>query len=423
MSRRYPQARISNLSQGAVPGQRAWRLSAFGLCERVAEGGVTRAFLGCLRAISVLACLAVAVTPSRAEGIRVKDITTVAGARDNQLYGLGMVVGLNRTGARSLSTQQMAIDMLRKQEMTTAIARQTLEDNVFWSHSISKVMVTADLPPFAHKGSRLDVVVSVMDDAISLQGGTLLMTPLKGADGEVYAVAQGSVSIGGLQSFYANASQIQNHPTSGRIPAGAIVEREELGKVLDQGCVRLLLREPDFKTAKNIVDAVNKKYNYAAFAIDAGAVQIRAPLNLACDPASLISELGLLEITPDSPARVVINERTGTVVVGNHVRISAVGIAHGNLIIQPATAPAATAQPTIDPGVPAPPDAYPLLGAAPLPPGAVPPGDKLNPVRPTITVAELCQALNALGVTPKDLVAIFQALKVSGALQAELVVM
>jgi flagellar P-ring protein precursor FlgI len=390
--------------------------------------------------------------PAQAQGIRVKDITTVAGARDNQLYGLGLVVGLNRTGARSLATQQMAIDMLRKLETTTTIARLTLEDPVFWSHSISQVMVTADLPPFARKGARLDVTVSVMDDATSLQGGTLLLTPLRGADGEVYAVAQGSVSIGGLQSFFATPGQLQNHPTAGRIPAGAIVEREELGKVVERGCMRLLLRDPDFKTAKLIADAVNKKYSDSAFAIDAGSVQIRAPLNLSIDPASLISEVGLLEVTPDIPARVVINERTGTVVVGNHVRIAAVAIAHGNLVIRPASAaaepatpatPAVPAAPTMDPGFPPSPYAgpyagpyatpyagpyatpylSPFLGATPLPPNTVPQGDKLNPVAPTITVAELSQALNALGVTPKDLIAVFQALKASGALKADLVVM
>lgn len=375
---------------------------------------VTRGF----RLVVLLGIFVIVAAPSLGQGIRVKDISTVAGARDNQLYGMGLVVGLNRTGARSLATQQIAIDMLRKLGVTSKIARQTLEDNVFTSSSISSVMVTANLPPFARKGTRLDVTVSVLDDANSLQGGTLLFTPLEGADGEVYAVAQGSVSIGGMQGFFPAPGQTQNHPTSGRIPSGAIVERQELGKILDNGFVRLLLHQPDYATARKIADAINKGFGCDAVTIDPSTIQVQVPWNLRSNPIRFISEVGLLEITPDSPARVVINERTGTVVVGNQVRISTVAIAHGNLVIEPATpAPAPAPAPGAAP-------AFPLLGqAAPLVPGQLPEGDKLNPVGKTVTVAELSRALNALGVTPKDLIAIFQALRESGALHAELAVM
>jgi len=368
----------------------------------------------CLRLVVVLGILVVVAAPSLGQGIRVKDIISVAGARDNQLYGMGLVVGLNRTGARSLATQQIAIDMLRKLDVTTKIARQTLEDNVFISSSISSVMVTANLPPFARKGTRLDVTVSVLDDAINLQGGTLLLTPLKGADGEVYAVAQGAVSIGGMQGFFPAPGQTQNHPTSGRIPSGAIVERQELGKILDNGFVRLLLHQPDYSTARKIADAINKSFDADANTIDPATIEVQVPLKSRANPIGFVSELGLLEINPDSPARVVINERTGTVVVGNHVRISTVAIAHGNLVIEPATpAPAATAVP-----------GFPIPGlVTPLAPGELPEGDKLNAVGRTVTVAELSRALNALGVTPRDLIAIFQALRESGALHAELAVM
>ncbi len=368
----------------------------------------------CLRSVVVLGILVITAAPSLGQGIRVKDITYVAGARENQLYGMGLVVGLNRTGARSLATQQIAIDMLRKLDVTSKIARQTLEDNVFISSSISSVMVTADLPSFARKGTRMDVTVSVLDDAISLQGGTLLLTPLKGADGEVYAVAQGTVSIGGMQGFFAAPGQSQNHPTSGRIPSGAIVEREELGKIHDNGFVRLLLHDPDFATARKIADAINSNFNAGAVMIDPATIQIQVPRQSQVNPVRFIGELGLLEVTPDAAARVIINERTGTVVVGNRVKISTVAIAHGNLVIEPAKpAPATPAAG----GLP-----FAAL-ATPLTPGEAPEGDKLNRVGRTVTVAELTRALNALGVTPKDLIAIFQALRESGALHAELVVM
>jgi len=368
----------------------------------------------CLRSVVVLGILVITAAPSLGQGIRVKDITYVAGARENQLYGMGLVVGLNRTGARSLATQQIAIDMLRKLDVTSKIARQTLEDNVFISSSISSVMVTADLPSFARKGTRMDVTVSVLDDAISLQGGTLLLTPLKGADGKVYAVAQGTVSIGGMQGFFAAPGQSQNHPTSGRIPSGAIVEREELGKIHDNGFVRLLLHDPDFATARKIADAINSNFNAGAVMIDPATIQIQVPRQSQVNPVRFIGELGLLEVTPDAAARVIINERTGTVVVGNRVKISTVAIAHGNLVIEPAKpAPATPAAG----GLP-----FAAL-ATPLTPGEAPEGDKLNRVGRTVTVAELTRALNALGVTPKDLIAIFQALRESGALHAELVVM
>ena len=385
--------------------------------------------------ILCLVCLGTSVAPCHAE-VRIKDITEVEGARSNQLKGLGLVVGLNGTGARTLATQQMAIDMLRKMDVTTKIARQSLLDNVFKSTSVAAVMVTTEIPPFARKGSRLDVVVSVIDDSISLEGGTLLLTPLEGADREVYAVAQGQVSIGGFNVRTTGAGIQKNHPTVGRVQRGAIVEREALGQIDQGGVVRFLLRNSDYSTAKSIVQVINQKYPASAKAIDEGTIQVRIPLTFARDLPSFVNEIGQLKVMPDAPARVVINERTGTVIVGHQVRISAVAFTHGNLFIKPNVA------------IAPPPDPE---GLTPLP-GAPPPrrdgsGDEideilealkprelsrapqsvvpltLSDVDQTYTVAELARVLNALGVSPRDLIAIFQALEESGLLHAELVFM
>ncbi|MBW3539803.1 MAG: flagellar basal body P-ring protein FlgI [Planctomycetes bacterium] len=421
-------------------------------------------------------------SPARAD-VRLKDITDIEGARSNQLYGLGLVVGLNGTGARqqSLATRQLAIDMLRKLNVVTKIARQDLEDNVFQSDSIAAVMVTAELPPFAREGSRIDVVVSVIDTARSLEGGTLLLTPLQGADGEVYGVAQGPVSVGGFDlSLLPQIGGLRNHPTVGRIARGAIVEREALGELQHDGHVRFLLHQPDYATAKLVADAINTRFDFGtptappgvppaitllrkdtngvvtrqvsthvepewpfpppkaagplglpdipqeiARTLDAGTIEVLIPPKYMRDVVTFISEIGELEIIPDTEARVVINERTGTIVVGQDVKISTVAIAHGNLVIRP-IGPATPPQPG--------PAAQALLGLPPTPapppfpggaffPGAIVEGDKLNVVRRSFTVAELARALNSLGVLPRDLIAIFQALQESGALHAKLVIM
>lgn len=362
--------------------------------------------------------------------VRIKDITSVEGARGNQLYGVGLVVGLNNTGARNLSTQQMAIDMLRKVEMSTTIARQSLLDNVFKSTSISKVWVTAELPEFARKGSKLDITVSVLDDATSLEGGTLVLTPLRGADGEVYAVSQGQVSIGGFRVRGANNGQL-NHPTVARIQGGAFVEREVLGEINQNGLVRLLLRDPDFATSANISHAINERFPGTSKTVDPGTVQIRIPVGLTRRVTEFVGEIGLLPVNADTPAKVIINERTGTVIVGHNVRVSAVAIAHGNLVIKPnlsvvsppssGDSPFPLANP---PSLRSPPDDEDdRSGRLPIPPAPDDRPQTFHRIEPTYTVAELARILNALGVTPRDLIAIFQALKHSGALHAELVIM
>jgi flagellar P-ring protein FlgI len=368
--------------------------------------------------------------------VRIKDITEVEGARSNQLNGIGLVIGLNGTGSKSLATHQMAIDMLRRKNLTTKIARQSQTDNVFKSTSVSMVAVTAELPPYSRKGSRLNVMVSVIDDATSLEGGTLMFTPLEGADSEVYATVQGSVSIGGFNVRTTGAGIQKNHPTVGRVQGGGLVEKQALGQIDQGGVVRLLLRNSDYSTAKAIVQAINQRFPASANAVDPGTIQVRIPLTFARELPSFVNEIGLLKVTPDAPARVVINERTGTVIVGHQVRISAASFNHANLSIKPNV----TIAPSAD-----------EFGLAPLPRASSPQrdaaGDEIDdilsalrprelprgpqsvvPLRPsnvdqTFTVDELARVLNALGVSPRDLIAIFQALAESGLLHAELVFM
>lgn len=379
-------------------------------------------------------CVVALCAPCRGQGeVRIKDITQVEGAMSNKLYGTGLVVGLYGTGGRSLSTQQMAIDMLRKLEMTTKIARQTLLDNVFKSTNISQVMVTVELPAFARKGSKLDVTVSVLDDASSLEGGTLLLTPLRGADGEVYVTAQGQLSIGGFRVASNVAGGQKNHPTVARAQNGGMVEREVVGQIDHGGIVRLLLRDADYTTAKAIMLAINKQYAATAKTLDAGTIQLRVPLQRRLDIPDFVSEIGELRVMPDTPARVVINERTGTVIVGHQVRISSVAIAHGNLVIKPNVTIPATPPPKAPPDEERgpPPDessdsVEDILKS--LRPRNLPATDPQQPlilhnIEETFTVADLARVLNALGVSPRDLIAIFQALKESGAMHADLVVM
>ena len=352
-------------------------------------------------------------TPASGQ-VRIKDITDLDGARSNQLYGFGLVVGLDGTGSRSSFTQQVAVDMLQKMNVTAQIFSQLPSDNVIRSTSISAVMVTAEIGPYARKGSKIDVTVSAMDDARSLQGGVLLLTPLRGADSEVYAVAQGPLSIGGFAIGGQSARAQKNQVNVGRIPNGANVEKEALGEVLQLNKARLLLKEPDLHTARRIAKAINFRHKEAAIVQDAGAVVVCLPDASLKNPMPFLSEVGLYDVYPDAPARVVINERTGTVVAGDNVTISATAIAHGNLYLMAAEVPIVSQPNPLGGG-----------GTAVVPRtqlGATEQGARLNVVPRTTTVAELARALNMLGVTPRDLISIFQALKQAGALHAEIVV-
>lgn len=344
--------------------------------------------------------------------IRIKDITDVAGARKNQLVGFGLVVGLDQTGSRSTFTQQVAVDLLQRQGVATGIFSQLPSESVLRSTSISAVMVTAEIGPFVRRGGTIDVTVSTLDDTRSLQGGTLVLTPLRGVDGEVYAVAQGPLSIGGF-SVTAQASGVQkNHLNVGRIPNGATVEKEAPGEVLVHGRVTLLLREADFNTSRLIAKTINDRFPGVASPVDPGQVVLCPAPDPHRTPTQFVAEVGLMEVRPDVPARVVINERTGTVVAGEHVGISTTAVSHGNLYIGVSTT-TTVSQPN------------PLAGGGTVvvPQTTVSAAEerrRMIVLPQATTVAEVARALNALGVTPRDLIAIFQAIKQAGALHAEL---
>ena len=280
-------------------------------------------------------CLVALLVPGMAlAGVRLKDVTDLEGARSNQLYGFGLVVGLANTGGKSLFTQQVATDMLQRLCVGSKTVQDVSSDNVFRSGNISAVMVTTEIGPFARQGSRIDVTVSVLDDAKSLLGGTLLLTPLRGVDGVVYAVAQGSLTLGGFSAKGQAASVQKNQVTVGTIVGGALVEHEARGEVLCNGRVRLLLkrRRPCNRGPRS------PRWSMRGFP-DTLSPSMGAPCRSKFLPSSgrtpwlSLSEMGNLEVIPDVPARVVINERTGTVVAGENVKISTVAIAHGNLAV------------------------------------------------------------------------------------------
>jgi len=366
-----------------------------------------------LQLIAALLLMFAAAMPAQAQ-VRIKDITDLDGARNNQIYGFGLVAGLDGTGSRSTFTQQVAVDMLQRLSVTAQIFSQLPSDNVIRSTSISAVMVTAEIGPFSRKGSRVDVNVSAIDDALSLQGGILIMTPLRGPDGEVYGLAQGALSIGGFAVAGQTGIAQKNQLNTGRIPNGAIIEKEALGEVMRRDKFRLLIKQPDYNTSRLIARAINEHYPDCATTQDGGAVIVCVPQAKAASPPSFISEVGLFEVYPDIPARVVINERTGTVVAGENVTIAATAVAHGNLYLY-AVQTTVVAQP--NPLNPTEPVAATRTQLASREQRA-----RLNVVPKSTTVAELASGLNALGVTPRDLISIFQAIKQAGALNAELVV-
>lgn len=344
--------------------------------------------------------------------VRIKDITEVSGARSNQLIGFGLVVGLDGTGSRSSFTQSVAVDMLQRFGSTTAIFSSNPAESIFRSTNNSAVMVTAEIGPFARRGAKLDVSVSSMDDARSLKGGKLLMTPLKGADGQVYAVAQGEISIGGF-SVEGQAARVQkNQLNTGRIPDGAMIEKEALGEMTKNGRIELLLKDPDYNTARLIAKEVNRKLPNSAEATDPGRVVVCPPLDAKKTVVELIAEVGVMEVRPDTTARVIINERTGTVVAGENVTIGTVAITHGNLFISTAETPFAV-QPNAFGG-----------GATTVLPRtqatATEQRSRMVVLPKTATVADVARGMNALGVSPQDIISIFQLLKEVGALNAEL---
>lgn len=340
--------------------------------------------------------------------VRIKDITDVEGARGNQLTGIGLVTGLNGTGDNS----QMAVQMMRNVMRNFGV---TLDARSVRTRNIAVVALTANLPPYARPGQGIDVNVSTMGNASSLSGGMLMQSPLRAADGKVYAVAQGPVIVGGSSAQGAAATRTQNIPTTGRIPGGALVEREVPNDFSMGGQVALLLREPDFNTAQRIADAINRMYGVVAYAVDAGRVEINLPGPYIQAPAAFLANMGGIEIEPDTTAKVAVNERTGTVVMGGNVKISAVGVAHGNLVVTVGESPIAVQPETLGGGVTA---VVPRTDIT-----ADEDGGAMIAMPATTTVRDMVRVLNSLGAKPRDIIEILQAISKAGALHGELVTM
>jgi flagellar P-ring protein precursor FlgI len=362
------------------------------------------------RALSaVLMCL---IASQAAAATRIKDIVSVQGVRSNQLVGYGLVIGLNGTGdslRNSTFTEQSIQSMLDRMGINVRNAKPR-------TRNVAAVIVTAELPAFIGKGSRIDVTVSSLGDATSLAGGSLVLTPLYGADSLVYAVAQGPLAVTGFASQGKAETLTQGVPTSGRIPNGAMVEREGPGELTDERVLVLELRNPDFKTAVSVADAINS-YSRQRFGIrvardeDLRRVTLHRPQNIGT--ARFIAEVGDLLVQPDAPARVVIDERTGTIVIGSDVQISTVAVAHGNLTVR-VTESERVSQP------------LPFSeGETVVSPETVveayEEGGNMAIVKGT-NLQTLVGGLNRIGLKPMGIIAILQAIKSAGALQAELVV-
>jgi len=351
------------------------------------------------------------VLVAEATAVRIKDIADIKGVRQNQLVGYGLVVGLEGTGDSdsALFTIQSLASLLEKMGVTV----QTSDiDDV---ENVAAVMVTADLPAFASLGSRLDVLVSSIGDAENLQGGTLLFTPLRAADGNVYAVAQGPVSTGGFAVSGNSGDQVQkNFPTVGRVVGGALVEKELHSNFNQKNALTLALKDPDFTTASRVAQAINRAfYSQLAHTENAGSIRVTVPENYLGNTVQFVTMIESLGVTPDMVSKVVVNERTGTVIMGENVRIATIAIAHGNLSIQ--------INESQDVSQPLPFSSGGQTVVTPESEIVVQEGK--NPiflVESGVSIGEVVKALNALGVSPRDLIAIFQALKAAGALQAEL---
>ena len=345
---------------------------------------------------------------------RIKDITEFEGVRENMLVGYGLVVGLNGTG------DSLATGHFTKQSLKAMLNRLGVKptDAGLDSKNVAAVMVTAELPPFARKGSRIDVTVSSLGDSSSLLGGTLLVTPVLGADGEVYAVGQGQLAVGGFTAGGNAESITKGVPTSARIANGAIVEREvkfELGSLKN---VKMTLRNPDFTTARRIAQAVNAFLGTSAATVtDTTTVQVEVPDDYAGDVVNLLTDIEQLRIEPDQLARVIIDEQSGIIVMGENVRISTVAIAQGNLTIR-----ITEAQQVSQPGPFA--EVGTTTTAERTDVGVTEGGDqRLTVVNEGITLQEMVNGLNALGIGPRDMITILQAVKASGAMQASIEVM
>lgn len=365
-----------------------------------------------LCAIGVVICFSIFASLVQASPIRIKDLVEFDGVRSNDLVGYGLVVGLNGSG-----------DGIRNAPFTEEIMANILErlgvnmaGEQFRPKNVAAVFVTASLPPFARAGGRIDVNVSAIGDANSLLGGTLVMTPLTAADGQIYAVAQGTVIAGGAAAAGNGAAVIQGVPTSGSIPSGANVEREIDFQLSSLNSLRLALREPDFTTAGRIEQAINRDFGKAvAVMLDSGTIQLDVGATRMSSTAHALGRIENIAVAPASKARVVVDQRSGTIVMGEDVRISRVAVSQGNLtlkinemplVVQPN--PFSPGETVVVPRTEAAIEEEPGIGLAEIPPGT--------------SLSEVVAGLNALGVAPRDMIDILKSIKAAGALHAEFLV-
>lgn len=360
----------------------------------------------------IAACLLGIASVTMGDGVRVKDIAVVSGARDNQLSGYGLVAGLAGDGDKNpVQTLQTIANVLQRFGLTVPASTMSAKN-------VAIVLVTADIPAFKKPGTRLDVNVASMGDAKTLQGGVLLQTPLLGADGKVYAVAQGPLVLGAVSSGTeggGGASVQKNHPTVGLIADGAIVEREIPAQIVSDNHVELILRDADFTTASRLAFALNDKFTNSSMALDSTTVRVRVPDEFGADPVDFISMLEGVNVEIDTPARIVINERTGTIVATSHIHISSCAVSHGNLTIS-----ITSAQNVSQPG------AFSKGGQTVVTQqtdtSVKEEKGALIALPELPTVEKVASALNSLGVSPRDMMSVFQAMKEAGALQAELII-
>jgi flagellar P-ring protein FlgI len=379
--------------------------------DLIGEKWMTRTSKLARAALAVAWVLSGMVQPAHAAS-RIKDLANVEGVRQNQLIGYGLVVGLNGTGDtinNSPFTKQSLTAMLER--LGVNIRGQTLRTG-----NVAAVMVTANLPAFSTQGTRIDVTVSALGDAKSLQGGVLLVTPLLGADGNVYAVGQGSLAIGGFQAGGEAASVTRGVPTVGRIANGAIIEREIEFALNRMSQVRLALRNADLTTAKRIAAAINDYLGTpTAQPLDPSTVELTVPPQYKGNVVALLTEIEQLQIEPDMPAKIIIDERSGIIVMGRDVRVSTVAVAQGNLTVTISESPQVSQ--------PAPFSRGRTRTVPRTRVGVQEDGRKLAVVDEGVSLQQLVDGLNALGVGPRDLIAILQAIKASGAIQADIEVM
>ena len=383
---------------------------------------------GRFKNLSLIVLLIAFFLPSTGYSARIKDISSIKGIRQNQLLGYGLVIGLNGTGDKGGTkfTIQGLVNMLEHMGVH-------VDPDEVKVKNVAAVVVSAKLPPFARIGKQIDVILSSIGDAKSLVGGTLLLTPLKGVDDKVYALAQGPVSIGGFSAGGAAGGGVtKNHPTVGRISGGASIEKEIPLSIMSKNEMTIILNNPDFNTADRAVKAINSRFGEKiAKSIDSGTLKFRVPEEFENKVVNLIAQIGEIEVEPDSVAKVIVNEKTGTVVVGENVRIQKVAVAHGNLSIQIKEKNNVSQPQAFAPSG---------GGIAPRQMGGgkvVAPGgstvvtpesqvavaedsSRLLLIPKGRTIGELVNALNAIGVTPRDLITILQAIKAAGALQGEL---